>query len=87
MILTVTAAVGSVIGMAITGFYPGIIVLALLTLIPIASKIYDRKMVVNSKVSRRNDYLALTIINLLTILAALWMTFVLLFDRVFGNVL
>jgi hypothetical protein len=87
MILTVTAAVGSIIGIAITGFYPGIIVLLLLTLIPIVSKIYEKRMVENSKVSQVNYYLVLTIINLLTILVALWMTFVILVDRVFGKVL
>ena len=37
MILTLTAAALPIIGIAITGFYPGIIVLLFLTLIPIAS--------------------------------------------------
>jgi hypothetical protein len=37
MVLTPTVTASSVIGVAITGFYPGIIVLLLLALIPIAS--------------------------------------------------
>jgi hypothetical protein len=43
MILTLTVAAGSVIGFVITGFYPGIIVLLLLTLIPIVSNFYAKK--------------------------------------------
>lgn len=87
MILTITVAAASVIGIAITGFYPGIIVLLLLTLIPIASNFYAKKIINKSNISQRNYYVTLTIINLLTILVVLWMTFVIMVDRVFGNVL
>jgi hypothetical protein len=80
MILTITVAVASVIGIAITGVYPGIIVLLLLTLIPIASRFYAK--------SKSNVYfITLTIINLLTILVVVWMMFVILVDRVFGKIL
>jgi hypothetical protein len=80
MILTVTAAVAGVIGIAVTGFYPGIIVLLLLTLIPIASRFFAK--------SKSNVYcIILTIINLLTILVVVWMTFVILVDRVFPVIL
>jgi len=41
LILTVTAL--SIIGVTITGLYPGIIVLLLVVLIPIASKFYAKK--------------------------------------------
>jgi hypothetical protein len=44
MVLTLTVAVLSIIAIAITGFYPGIIVLLLLALIPIASKFYAKKI-------------------------------------------
>jgi len=47
MILTLTVAAASVIGVAITGFYPGIIVLLLLTLIPITSNFYAKKLLAN----------------------------------------
>ncbi len=87
MILTLTVAAASVIGVAITGFYPGIIVLLLLTLIPIASNFYAKKIISKSNVFQRNYYITLTIINLLTMLVVLWMTFVILVDRVFGNIL
>ena len=87
MILTLTVAAASVIGVAITGFYPGIIVLLLLTLIPIGSNFYAKIIISKSNVFQRNYYTALTIINLLTILIVLWMTFVILVDRVFGNIL
>ena len=87
MILTLAVSVASVIGVAITGFYPGIIVLLLLTLIPIASNFYAKIVIGKSNVFQRNYYITLTIINLLTMLVVLWMTFVILVDRVFGNIL
>ena len=86
MILTIAVAAASVIAVAITGFYPGIIVLLLLTLIPITSNFYAKKMIGKSNVFQRNYYTTLTIINLLTVLVVLWMTFVILVDRVFGNI-
>jgi hypothetical protein len=80
MILTITVAAASVIGIAITGFYPGIIVLLLLTLIPIVSRFYAK--------GKSNVYfITLTIINLLTMLVVVWMMFVILVDRVFGEIL
>lgn len=85
-ILTIAVAVASVLGAAITGFYPGMIVLLLLTLIPIASNFYAKKMISKSNSFQGNYYTTLTIINLLTILVVLWMTFVILVDRVFGNI-
>ncbi len=87
MILILTVAAASVIGVAITGFYPGIIVLLLLTLIPITSNFYTKKIISKSNVFQRNYYITFTIINLLTMLVVLWMTFVILVDRVFGNIL
>ena len=87
MILTLTVAAASVVGVAITGFYPGIIVLLLLTLIPITSNFYTKIIISKSNAFQRNYYTTLTIINLLTILVVLWMTFVILVDRVFGNIL
>jgi hypothetical protein len=87
MALTLTVTALSIIGVAITGLYPGIIVLFLVALIPIASKFYATK--INSKPNnfRRNYYTPLTIINLLSILVVLWMTFVILVDRVFSKIL
>src|SRR2546423_9934895 len=87
MVLTLTVAVLSVIGVAITGLYPGIIVLFLVTLIPIASKFYAKKIISKSNDFQRNYYTTLTIINLLAILVVLWMTFVILVDRVFSKLL
>ena len=87
MILTLTVAAASVIGVVITGFYPGIIVLLLLTLIPMASNFYAKIIIGKSIVFQRNYYISLTVVNLLTILVVIWMTFVILVDRVFGNIL
>ena len=87
MVLTLTVAAASVIGVAITGFYPGIIVLLFLTLIPIASNFYAKIIISKTNVFQRNYYITLTIINLLTVLVVLWMTFVILVDRVFGSIL
>jgi uncharacterized membrane protein len=87
MVWVITVAALSIMGVAITGFYPGMIVLLLLALIPVASKFYARKISGKSNYFRRNYYTTLTIINLLTILVVLWMTFVILVDRVFGKIL
>ena len=82
MVLALTVAVLSIIGVAITGLYPGIIVLLFLALIPIVSKIYAKKMISKSNDFQRNYYTTLTIINLLSTLVVLWMTFVIVHDRV-----
>ena len=82
MILTLTAAVLSIVGIAITGIYPGIIVLVLIALIPIASRFYAKKIVSESSDFQRNYFTTLTIINVLSILVVLWMTFVIVHDRV-----
>jgi uncharacterized membrane protein len=82
MILTITAATLSIIGIAITGLYPGIFVLLLIALIPIASKFFAKKIIDKSNDFKRNYYTTLTIINSLSILIVLWMTFVIVHDRV-----
>lgn len=82
MVLTLTVAVLSIIGVAITGLYPAIIVLWLVVMIPIASKFYAKKIISNSNNFQKNYYTTLTIINLLSILVVLWMTFVIVHDRV-----
>ena len=82
MVLALTVAVLSIIGVTITGLYPGIIVLLLVALIPIASKFYAKKIISKSNDFQRNYYTTLTIINLLSILVVLWMTFVIVHDRV-----
>ena len=82
MVLAVTVAVLSIIGVAITGFYPGIIVLSLVALVPIASKFYAKKIISKSNNFQRNYFTTLTIVNLLSILVVLWMTFVIVHDRI-----
>jgi hypothetical protein len=82
MVLALTVAVLSIIGVAVTGLYPGIIVLFLVALIPIGSKFYAKKIISKSNDFKRNYYTTLTIINLLSILVVLWMTFVIVHDRV-----
>jgi predicted permease len=85
MILTLTVALLSIVGIAITGLYPGIIVLWLLALVPIASRLYVTKRIRNSNDNHAKYYTTLTIINLLTILVVLWMTLVILHDRVLND--
>jgi len=82
MVLTLTIATLSIIGAATTGFYPGIIVLLLVALIPVTSKLYAKKIIRRSNDFQRNYYTTLTILNLLSILVVLWMTFVIVHDRV-----
>ncbi|MDO7854365.1 hypothetical protein [Hymenobacter convexus] len=80
--LALTVALLSLIGIAITGFYPGIIVLWLVALIPIASKAYAKRNSKKLTAFQANNYTALTVINVLSILVVLWMTFVIVHDRV-----
>ena len=82
LVLALTVAVLSIVGVTITGFYPGIFVLLLVALIPIASKLYAKKVSSKSYCVQKNYYTTLTIINLLSILVVLWMTFVIVHDRV-----
>ena len=82
LILSLTVAVLSIIGVAVTGFYPGIIVLLLVPLIPIASKFFAKRIISKSDGFQRNYYTVLSIINSLAILVVLWMTFVILHDHV-----
>ena len=82
MALALTVAVLSIIGIPITGLYPGMLVLLLLTLIPIASRFYAKKIMSKSNDFRINYYAILIIINSLLILVVLWMTFVIVHDRV-----
>jgi hypothetical protein len=83
MIITIAVAALGSIGVTITGLYPGIIVLLLAALIPIASKFYAKKISSRSDYFQRNYYITLTIINLLSILLVSFMTFVIVHDRVF----
>jgi hypothetical protein len=87
MVFTIAVAAFSILGIIITGLYPGIIVLCLLALIPIASRFYAKNITGKSRDFQRNHLTTLTLINLLTILVVLWMTFVILVDRVFSEIL
>ena len=85
MVFTLTTATLSIMGSVITGFYPAIIVFALLAIIPIASKAYAKKVSSKPNSSPKNYFTALTIFNSLIILVVLWMTFVIIHDRVLGD--
>lgn len=82
LFLTLTASILSLMGIAITGLYPGIIVLIFIALIPIASKFYAKKIYDKSNDFQKSYYRILTIINLLLILVVFWMAFVIVHDRV-----
>jgi len=82
MLLALAAAILSVIGIAFTGFYPGIVVLFGVALIPIASRFYAKKVSDKSSNFQKSYFTTLTIVNLLTILVVLWMTLVIVHDRV-----
>jgi hypothetical protein len=87
MAFTITAAVFCIIGIAITGLYPGIFVLIFLPLIPVVSRLYAKK-ISNKPTDFQGAYFTiLTIINVITILVVIWMTFVILVDRVLSKIL
>ena len=86
--LTLTVAALSLIGITITGLYPGIFVLCLLPLVPIASRYSAKKRSPKADSPQQRNYLnTLTVINLLAILVVVWMTFVIMVERVFSKVL
>ena len=82
MAVAIAVAALSIIGIAITGLYPGLIVLLLLAMIPIASKIYAKINYGREIDSHRNFYTTLIILNLFIIFVVLWMTFVIVHDRI-----
>lgn len=82
LVLTLTIAVLSIIGVVITGFYPGIIVLVSITIVPVIPRLYATKMKIRTGTVQPYYYTALTFINLLSILVVLWMAFVIVYDRV-----
>ena len=82
MVFAIVAVVFSSIGFAMTSLYPGIVVIFLIALIPIGSKFYAKRISTKSNDFQRNYFTTLTIINLLSILVLLWMTFVIVHDRV-----
>lgn len=85
MALTLMVALLSIVGIAITGLYPGVIVLCFIALVPIASKFYAKKIIGKSNDFQGNYFTTLTIINLLSILVVLWMTFIIVHDRVLND--
>jgi hypothetical protein len=86
-VITIAIAAISVVGIVITGFYPGIIVLILVTLIPVLSGFYSKRIIGKSIAFQRNYFIAFSIINLLLILIVTFMSFVILVDRVFPVIL
>jgi hypothetical protein len=82
MFLTIIAAILSIIGIAITGLYPGIIVLVILALISVASRLYAKRIISRTEDFQKKYYAGFTFINLLLIVVVLWMAFVIVHDRV-----
>lgn len=84
--VTIMVATLSVISMVITGFYPGIIMLLFVTLLPTFSHFYAKKISSKSTVFQRNYYIAFTILNSLSILLVIYMSFVIVIDRVIPGI-
>ena len=86
--LTLTVAALSLIGITLTGLYPGIIVLCLLPLVPIASRYFAKQRGSKADGPQQRNYLnTLTVLNLVAIFVVLWMTFVITVERVLSKVL
>lgn len=85
MPLALTASLLSIIGIIKTGFYPGIIVLSVLALIAIASRRYAKRIKNNHDGLQHKYTTTLMIVNLLLILVVMWMSFVIVHDRVFND--
>ncbi len=82
LVLTVLVTTLSVIGITITGVYPGIFVFIVLALIATGSNFFSKRLSNTASVFKRRYLTSLTLINLLVILVVLWMTFVIVHDRV-----
>lgn len=82
IVFTLGAAILSIAGIAITGFYPAIIVLWILALLSMGSRYYAKKIITRSNNFQRKYFRTFTIFNLLLILVVLWMIFVIVHDRV-----
>ena len=80
MLCTMLSAILSLIGIAVTGFYPGILALVLINVIPIGSKLYARSK--QRRAEGSNHHAGLLFLNLLAIVVVLWMGFVIVHDRV-----
>ncbi|MCY1214966.1 hypothetical protein D3C87_142950 [compost metagenome] len=83
--VTFVALLLGLIGAAMSSFYPGLAILIVMALITIYSRLYATRISVRSNDFQRNYYTIFTIINVLLILIALWMTFVIVHDRVLGD--
>jgi hypothetical protein len=74
--ITLTVAGISIAAIGFTGFYPAIIVLCCIALVPVASMIFSRRM------SSESNRTLIAVLNVICILVVLWMTFVIVHDRV-----
>lgn len=82
MLLTLTAALLSLIGITITGLYPGIAVLVLIAMIPLGSRYYAKRTAARGDGTHTHNFTPLMILNIVIILVVLWMTYVIVHDRV-----
>lgn len=80
LIVVVAAAVASLAGIYVTGLYPGIFVLCLLTFIPLGSRSFTENKSDGS--SKGIGLTLLGLLNILVILVVCWMSFVIIHDRV-----
>lgn len=83
--VTFVALLLGLIGAAMSSFYPGLAILIVMALITISSRFYATRISARSNDFQRNYYTIFTIMNVLLILIALWMTFVIVHDRVLGD--
>jgi len=87
MVFTMAAVVIGIIALALTGLYPGFAFLLLIALIPIASKGFAKRMTGKTNNVQGRYFTPLAILNVLAILVVIWMSFVILVERVFSQIL
>jgi len=80
------AALLSLAGIFFTGFYPAIPVFLCIATIPLASRMYAKKIGHKSANFRNRYFGSLTVLNSIVVLVVLWMAFVIIHDRVLGDV-
>jgi len=81
MVVTLAALALGLFGVFLTGLYPAFWILLFIAIIPVVSKLYAKKHTGKSK----NVFTTIMIINLVLIPVVLWMSFVILIDRVIPN--
>lgn len=75
-----------IVAAVMTGLYPGFLVLIGLAIMPLASRSYVKQKIEMNAEGNKEPHWLLAGLNFLVILAVIWMSFVILIDRVIPGI-